>query len=472
MDDLLFSPITELAAAIRSGRLSPVELTRAYLDRIAKLDATLRAFITVDGDSALAAARTLEREAAAGAWRGPLHGVPLAHKDLCLIAGLPTSCGTRTADYFVGAPPCTAVARLVAAGAITLGKLNMTELALGPFGDNAHHGDVQNPWRLGHVSGRLEQRLGGGGGRGPGRRRARHRHRRLDPAARGVLRRGRAQGHLRAGEPRGRHAAVLVLRSRGPARPHHPRRRAPAGPDRGPRSARRHVEPPGRAGLPGRARRPRQGCCAWAWPAASTKSTSTRRWRTRSRRRWPRSGTLGAVVEPVTVPDPRPLVAACSNPMVRAEGAAVHSRLLKERPGELQPAVRERLAPGLTVSAYEYLQGQRLRARFTREFLDSVFSRIDVLVTPTIPEPAPALADAKAGASADVIARMGRFSRLTRPFNALGVPALSVPCGATADGRPLAMQLVGRPFEEATLLRLGDAYERATAWHRRRPALP
>jgi aspartyl-tRNA(Asn)/glutamyl-tRNA(Gln) amidotransferase subunit A len=181
---------------------------------------------------------------------------------------------------------------------------------------------------------------------------------------------------------------------------------------------------------------------------------------------------LGVAVEPVTVPDPRPIVAACSDPMVRAESATVHSRLLKERPGDLQPAVRDRLTPGLTVSAYEYLQGQRLRARFTREFIEAVFSRIDVLVTPTIPEPAPALADAKAGASVDIVARMGRFSRLTRPFNALGVPALSVPCGAAADGRPLAMQLVGRPFEEATLLRLGDAYERATAWHRRRPALP
>jgi len=82
------------------------------------------------------------------------------------------------------------------------------------------------------------------------------------------------------------------------------------------------------------------------------------------------------------------------------------------------------------------------------------------------------LAGAKAGASADVVARMGRFSRLTRPFNALGLPVLSIPCGATADGRLLAMQLVGRPFEETTLLRLGAAYERATTWHRCRPALP
>jgi aspartyl-tRNA(Asn)/glutamyl-tRNA(Gln) amidotransferase subunit A len=130
------------------------------------------------------------------------------------------------------------------------------------------------------------------------------------------------------------------------------------------------------------------------------------------------------------------------------------------------------MAPGLTVTAYEYLQGQRLRARFTREFIDDVFSRMDVLVTPTIPEPAPALAAAKAGSVAEVIARMGRFSRLTRPFNALGLPALSVPCGASADGRPLALQLVGRPFDEATLLRVGQAYEDATAWHRRRPVLP
>jgi aspartyl-tRNA(Asn)/glutamyl-tRNA(Gln) amidotransferase subunit A len=97
---------------------------------------------------------------------------------------------------------------------------------------------------------------------------------------------------------------------------------------------------------------------------------------------------------------------------------------------------------------------------------------VDVLVAPTIPEPAPALAHAKAGTAADVIARMGRFSRLTRPFNALGLPALSIPCGASTDGRPLAMQLVGRPFDEATLLRLGHAYEDATPWHRRRPRLP
>lgn len=470
MDDVLFAPITEQAALLRSGRLSPVELTRAYLDRIAKLDPTLRAFITVDGDRALAAARALEGEAAAGAWRGPLHGIPLAHKDLFLIEGLPTSCGTRTADYFVGAPPCTAVARLAAAGAITLGKLNMTELALGPFGDNAHHGDVQNPWRLGHVSGGSSSGSGaavaaglaaGALGTDTGG------SIRLPAACCGVVGLKPTYGLVsRAGVmplswsydhvgplARTTRDAALLL---GLIAGHDPLDAT---------SSRRPV-PDYLAALDGSVKGLRVGAAGGFYaerldPAvagALAEAVGVLR-------------ELGAAVDPVTVPDPKPIVAMCSTPMVRAECVAVHSRLLKERPGELQPTVRDRMTPGLTVSAYEYLQGQRLRARFTREFLDAVFSRIDVLVTPTIPEPAPALAQVKAGTSGDVIARMGRFSRLTRPFNALGLPALSIPAGTSTDGRPIAMQLVGRPFDEAVLLRLGEAYERATAWHRRRPAI-
>jgi aspartyl-tRNA(Asn)/glutamyl-tRNA(Gln) amidotransferase subunit A len=471
VDDVLFSPITEQAALVRSGRLSPVELTRAYLDRIAKLDATLRAFITVDGDRALAAARVLEGEATAGTWRGPLHGVPLAHKDLFLIEGLSTSCGTRTADYFVGAPPCTAVARLVAAGAITLGKLNMTELALGPFGDNAHHGDVQNPWRLGHASGGSSSGSGaavaaalaagalgtdtGGSIRLPaaccGVVGLKPTYGRVSRA--GVMPLSWSYDHVGPLARTTRDAALLLGLIAG----HDPLDAT---------SSRRPV-PDYLAALDGGVKGLRVGVAGGFYAEgldpvvadALAQAVAVLR-------------ELGAAVGPITVPDPKPMVAACSTPMVRAESAAIHSRLLKERPGELQPTVRDRMAPGLTVSAYEYLQGQRLRARFTREFLDAVFSRIDVLVTPTIPEPAPALAHVKAGATADVISRMGRFSRLTRPFNALGVPALSVPAGASADGRPIAMQLVGRPFDEAVLLRLGEAYERATAWHRRRPALP
>ncbi len=465
------STLTDLAQAIHGGKVSPVELTRAYLDRIGRLDPTLRAYITVDGEGALAAAAGLEREAAAGAWRGPLHGVPLAHKDLCLIPGLPTSCGTATSDYFVGAPPCTAVARLVAAGALTLGKLNMTELALGPFGDNAHHGDVQNPWRLGHVSGGSSSGSGaavaaglaagalgtdtGGSIRLPaaccGVVGLKPTYGRVSRA--GVMPLSWSYDHVGPLARTVRDAALLLG--------------VIAGHDPLDATSSRQPVPDYVAALGGGVRGLRVGVAGGFYAEGLDAEVSRALVEAVAALK-----ALGATVDPVAVPDPGPMVAACSNVMVRAESAAIHSRILKERPGELQPSVRERLAPGLTVTAYEYLQGQRLRARFTREFIETVFARLDVLVTPTIPEPAPALAEVKAGTAADVIGCMGRFSRLTRPFNALGLPVLSVPCGTAADGRPLAMQLVGRPFDEATLLRLGHAYESATPWHRRRPALP
>src|SRR3989454_241970 len=169
-----------MADAVRAKRVSPVELVLECLARIERRNPVLRAFITVDADGALAAARALEAEAVAGRFRGPLHGVPVAHKDLCVIPGLPTSCGTRTRDYFRSGVPCTAATRLAAAGAILLGKANMTELAMGPFGDNAHHGDVQNPWKPGHAAGGSSSgsaAAGGPGGRprggGGGNRRPR-----------------------------------------------------------------------------------------------------------------------------------------------------------------------------------------------------------------------------------------------------------------------------------------------------------
>ena len=137
--------IESLSRAIRQGKISPVEATEECLARIRHLAARLHAFITLDAEGALGTAKDLTAEATAGRWRGPLHGVPLAFKDLCHVRELPTSCGTRTREYFVAEHECTAVGRLTAAGAITLGKLNMTELAMGPFGDNAHHGHVQNP---------------------------------------------------------------------------------------------------------------------------------------------------------------------------------------------------------------------------------------------------------------------------------------------------------------------------------------
>jgi aspartyl-tRNA(Asn)/glutamyl-tRNA(Gln) amidotransferase subunit A len=133
--------------------------------------------------------------------------------------------------------------------------------------------------------------------------------------------------------------------------------------------------------------------------------------------------------------------------------------------------VRARLEVGFHVSAYDYLQATRLRARITREFLQRVFQEVDVLVAPTIPEPPPALAAVTTISVEETIRHMTRFSRLTRPFNGLGLPVLSVPCGLSSPGLPRGMQIVGRPFDEATVLRVGRAWERAAGEPGRPPDL-
>ncbi len=464
MNDLTLS---EVAVAIAAGKLSAVEAVRACLDRIARLDPRLRTFVTLDAEGAVACARALDADLAAGRPRGPLHGVPLAYKDLCHVPGLPTSCGTSTAEYFTSGIECTAAARLGAAGAVTLGKLNMSELALGPFGDNPHHGNVDNPWKAGHVSGGSSSGSGaavaaglafgalgsdtGGSIRLPaaccGIVGIKPTYGRVSRA--GAMPLSWSLDHLGPMARTVRDAALMLELIAG-----HDARDATSSPRPvGALVAALEGSPAGlRVALPvtyyfdGVAPEVRAAVEAAAGVLAS----------------------LGARVQPVRLPDPSTLN-DIANILARSESAAIHARVLRERPHELGAAVRSRLEVGLHVSAHDYLQAGRLRARLTREFVAEVFAEVDVVLAPAIPEPAPALAAVTAGPADEIVRRMGRFSRLTRPFNVLGLPVVSVPCGFVADGRPLGLQIAGRPFDEARILRLAHAYEQATDWHRRRP---
>jgi aspartyl-tRNA(Asn)/glutamyl-tRNA(Gln) amidotransferase subunit A len=463
-------PLTALAAAIQARERSPVEATEACLAAIARQDPVLRAFVTVDAEGARATARVREAEAKAGRLRGPLHGVPVAYKDLFAVAGLSAACGTAATHYFLADADATVVARLTAAGAITLGKLNMTELALGPFGDNAHHGDVQNPWRLGHAAGGSSS--GSGAAVAAGLALAAlgtdtGGSIRLPAACCGIVGLKPTYGRIsRAGVmplswsldhvgPMTRTVgdAALLLGLLAGAEPRDAtasRRLVPS-----------YVAALGRSVTGLRAGVPEN----YFWDELDTEVAAA------VRRAVETIQALGVVVRELPVPDPV-LLSDLANVIVRSESAAIHARLVRETPHLLQPAVRARLEVGLHVSAHDYLQATRLRARAARAFIEGVLGDVDVLLTPTIPEPAPLLSAVTAGPTDEVVRRMTRFTRFTRPFNTLGLPALSVPCGFSALGLPVALQIVGRPFDEATVLRLGHAYERAAGWVERQPAAP
>ncbi|HXU91816.1 MAG TPA: amidase [Methylomirabilota bacterium] len=470
MADLTYASATELARLIASKQVSPVEVVRAHLDRITSLDGSLKSFITVAADAAMAAAREAEAAVAGGRPLGPLHGVPLGLKDLYDTAGIPTTGGSKILAQRVPTADATVVRRLREAGMIVLGKLNMVEFAYGPEGRNPHYGHARNPWDV------ATHRMAGGSSSGSGVAVAAG----LVPVALGSDTGGSIRipcslcgltgikptyGRVsRAGVlplswsmdhvgPMTRNAAdtALVLG-------------AMAGYDAADPTTSVLPVPDYMAALTGDLRGVRVGLLrSFFLDGAATDVRAAVETAARALEK------AGAVVDEVALPGVRH-VAAGALAVVATEAMTYHAAWLRTRRGDYDPDVSTRLMAGAFVTGVHYVRGQQARALMRRE-VDDALARRDVLLAPATPITAPGIDERQTTLGDGPSDIRSALIRLTRPFNFSGHPACSLPCGFSSDGLPIGMQLVGRPFDEATVLRVADAYQRVTDWHARRPVL-
>ena len=461
--------IADAGEQIRKGGLSPVELTRAYLDRIQRLDAECRTYITVLRVEALAAAAAAEQEIAAGRYRGPLHGIPIALKDLIMTRGIRTTCGSRILRDWVPETDATVVTRLSQAGAVLLGKLNMHEFAYGPTGVNPHYGTSQNPWGREHVPGGSSSGSGvavatrlcagalgtdtGGSIRIPaslcGIVGLKPTYGRVSRA--GVIPLAWSLDHIGPMTRTVADAGLLlqVLAGRDPADP----------------SAADVPVPDYRQAMQGDLHGVKLGLLLdlfFEKLDAEVRAAVLAAARALE--------GLGASVEEVRLPRIQHAGPA-TFAIMASEAMAYHEPYLKTRATEYGADVRARLATGQFILASQYLKAQRAR-RVIRGDVDAVLGRMDALLLPTTSIPAPRI-DQRA-VTVDGVTDDPRvwLTRCTRPINLTGHPALSVPCGLTTAGLPMALQLVGRHFDEATLLRVGAAYEAVSPLRGRWPTLP
>lgn len=462
--------MTELARLIATKTVSPVEVVRAHLDRIAALDGNLHAYITVGADAALDAARAAEAALIAGQPVGPLHGVPYALKDLYDTAGVRTTGGSRIYAERVPAVDATVVRRLAEAGAIALGKLNMVEFAYGPEGLNVHYGHARNPWD------RAAPRMAGGSSSGSGVAVAAG----LAPGALGSDTGGSIRipaslcgiTGLKPTYGRVSRAGVLPLawsmdhvgpmtRTVADAAL---MLRAMAGYDPADASTSVLPVPDYSAALTGDVKGLRVGLLRRLFLDGATPAV-----RTAVETAAATLAGAGAIVDEVALARVD-LASAASLAIVSVEALAYHAELLRTRAGEYDPDIARRLRMGAFVSGLHYVRAQQVRA-LVRDEIDAALSRRDVLLAPSTPIVAPTVEErqvALGDGTADVRSALIRF---TRPFNLSGHPACAVPCGFTEGGLPIGMQLVGRPFDEATVLRVADAFQRLTDFHARRPVI-
>jgi aspartyl-tRNA(Asn)/glutamyl-tRNA(Gln) amidotransferase subunit A len=458
--------LVAVARAIAEKKFSSREVTQSCLNRIAQWQPRLNAFMAIEAETALAAADAADAALAKGNSRGVLHGVPLAHKDMYYDAGKIVTCGSKIRRDFVATTTSTALQRLKDAGTVRSGSLQMVEFAYGPTGHNPHYGAVHNPWNVDHIT--------GGSSSGSGSAVAA----RLTFAALGSDTGGsiRMPAHfcgvtgLKTTVGRVSRAGAMPLSQSldtvGPLAQSVEDcallTGLMAGADPEDLTASTLPVPDYMAAAKGSLKGLKIGVPTAFYVDDLDAEVARVLDETIATLR-----QEGAEIVKVELPDQRQLTAACQL-VLATEAAAFHKRWLIERPGDYGAQVLMRLQNGLAIPAVSYLEAMRWRGPALAAWLAAV-TGTDAVLAPVAPMPAPTIAESDVGNSLNAEAVIQRITKFTRPINYLGLPSLSIPTGFTKSGLPVGMQLVGRAFDEAMLIRIGAAFQRATDYHQRVP---
>ena len=478
-DELAFASIAYQSQLLRRGDLSPVELTQLYLDRIDAYDEHLNAYLTLTAERAIASARAAEAAIQGGDWRGPLHGIPIALKDLFDVVGLPTTAGSIILREQIASRDATAARRLFEAGAVLLGKTQMVEFAFGGAGINHHYGTPWNPWDL------QEHRLPGGSSSGSGVAVSSG----LTSAALGTDTGGSVRipasfdGLVGLKPTFGRvsNAGVVPLdstldcvgpmtRSVGDAALLYDVIRGPDGEDAA--TLDQPIEGPSddlNLDLTGvRLCVPRE----YFWEDVDTETEAAVRATAQV------FAELGANVDEISL-EPldrliemrqRSAAAGLTVGTLSSVETCMHfGAELDARYEDFDPIVAPRMIDGRNLNAVDYLTLQRAWEHLRGAAL-AALEDVDALLTPTTPFPAPTVAETD-DVSGPYWTVNGMCLRNTSAVSLLGLCAISLPCGFTRGDLPIGLQLIAKPWEEARLLRLAQAYESATQWHHRFPDL-
>ena len=456
-DELCYAGIRELGGLFRRRELGPVDYATDQLRRIETLDKSLNAYVTVTAERALADARAAEAALKRGD-AGPLTGIPIAYKDLYATKGIRTTAGSAVLGDWVPAEDCTCVARLQQAGMVMLGKLITHEFAFGIQFPGHRFPPARNPWNVDHIPGGSSSGSGaalaagmtvgslgsdtGGSIRGPaafcGIAGLKPTYGRVSRA--GVVTLSWTLDHT---GPMARSAEDCAFMLQ-----------ALAGHDPADPASAREPVADYLADLEGGVKGLRVGVVRdYFFDQVEPETVAA------FERAAGELGRLGAAVRDVTIPS----IHATPSFMVimLTEAFAYHERDLRTRPELYGDVLREKLMAGGLFRADEYIQAQRLRSQI-REDTERALQSVDVLITPTALGPAPSFKVVLDPDFPFAKSNMG-------PFNVTGLPTLALPTGFSSTGLPLSFQISGRPFDEATVLRAGHAYQRATDWHRRRP---